>query len=234
VFDADNYRHDRERLTEAIYNTSLVESMFFASNWSAKFGRNDGTLYNNGDEPWYGGPLSATAAGPKYNMDPHKLYNSTSLLSDVTNLLQQFLGETLMEAWKQDFNRDQSTLFAGITTSRLRIVTSHGVGATLGALLLLSNLSMLHVYYTTRLVRRPLGLDQDPGKIEAAASLLLGDPFLRDKLDHIDTLSRDELSLRLEGYVLGMIGGKLRILRHEENDPSDEGWCILAYARSSL
>ncbi|KAH0367724.1 hypothetical protein KCU65_g4438, partial [Aureobasidium melanogenum] len=163
VFDTDIYHKTRERLPEASYNFSLMESTFFASNWSAKFGRNDGTLYNNGDDPWYGGPLSAIVAGPKYNMDFHRLYNSTSLLSDATSMLQQFLGETLMEAWKQDTNRDQATLAASVITSRPRIVASQGIGITLGLLLLLSGLLTSLVYYETRLSRRPLGLDQDPG-----------------------------------------------------------------------
>jgi hypothetical protein len=153
AFDVDKYDHDRKTLPEAFYNSSLVEHAFFTSSWAEKFGRNDGPLYNNGENPWYGGPLSAITAGPKYNMDPQSLYHSTSLLSDVTSLFQQFFGETLLDTWKQDMEQDLTASIAAVILTRTRIVASVGVGLSLGTLILLSGLMILTVLHKTRLVR---------------------------------------------------------------------------------
>ncbi|CAD0087627.1 unnamed protein product [Aureobasidium vineae] len=217
VFDVEDYKRKRKLMPDTEYNSSTMESAFFSSSWSDKFGRNDGILYNNGDEPWYGGPLSVISAGPKYDTDSHRIYNSTSLLRDAKNLLQQFLGEMLMDKWKQRANEDTATSTAEVTTSKSRVVANKDVGITLAILLLLSGMAILHAFYTTRVAQRPLGLYQDPGKIEAVATLILGDSVLREQLSDTDVLSQECISLRLEGYVLSMIRGRLQILRHEDD-----------------
>jgi hypothetical protein len=215
AFDVDKYNLDRKTLPETLYNSSLVEHAFFTSSWAEKFGRNDGPLYNNGENPWYGGPLSAITAGPKYNMDPQSLYNSTSLLSDVTSLFQQFFGETLLDSWKQDMEQDLAASNAAVILTRTRIVASVGVGLSLGTLILLSGLMILTVLHKTRLVRRPLNLYQDPGKIESGAALLLGHSMLREKLCNTDLLLQDSV-LKLDGYVLTVVSGRLNVIALEE------------------
>ncbi|THY47054.1 hypothetical protein D6C97_08111 [Aureobasidium pullulans] len=101
MFDVDDYYRTRRPLSEEALNPSSIEQAFFASGWSERFGRNPGSLYNNADGPWYGGPLSAIAAGHRYNEDPRKLQNLTSLLPDMKAMFQQFFGEKLLESWTQ-------------------------------------------------------------------------------------------------------------------------------------
>lgn len=217
-FDAEDYKRCRELIPDDIYDSTVMEDAFFSSDWSKKFGRNDGTLLNNGEEPWYGGPLAAIAAGSSYNTSADKLYNSTSLLSDASGLLQQFFGEKLMEGWKQDASEVSGYLnfgVAAVTTSRLRILANKSAEITLALLLLVSGILILYVSHKTRLTRRPLGLYQDPGKIEAAATLLLEDEQLREQFRNVDKLSQNDIASRLNGYVLGMARGKLQILRRE-------------------
>ncbi|KAI4726287.1 hypothetical protein E4T49_05920 [Aureobasidium sp. EXF-10728] len=217
VFDIEDYKRKRKLMPATEYNSSLVESAFYSSSWSDKFGRNDGTLYNNGDEPWYGGPLAVISAGPKYDTDSQRVYNSTSLLTDAKNLLQQFLGEMLIDEWKQQANQDTAIFTAEITTSRSRVVANKDVGITLAFLLLLSGVAILQVFYTTRVAQRPLGLYQDPGKIEAVAALLSGDSHLSEKLQSTDVLSQKCMESGLGGLVLNMTRGKLKILRRGDD-----------------
>lgn len=231
-FDTGDYRQRRELIDNNTYDSTLMENAFFNSDWSGKFGRNDGTLFNNGEEPWYGGPLSAISAGPSYNLSAGKLYNSTSLLSDATGLLQQFFGETLMEEWKQDASEQSDYLafgVAAITTSKSRILASKSIGISLGILLLISGILILYVSHQTRLMRRPLGLYQDPGKIEAAAALLLEDVQLRKQFRNVDRMPQNYIASRLDRYVLGMAGGKLKILRREEKDTHNGMHHIIQY-----
>ncbi|THW46877.1 hypothetical protein D6D21_03706 [Aureobasidium pullulans] len=106
MFDVDDYYRTRRPLSEEALNPSSIEQAFFASGWSERFGRNPGSLYNNADGPWYGGPLSAIAAGHRYNEDPRKLQNLTSLLPDMKAMFQQFFGEKLLESWTQSVDRE--------------------------------------------------------------------------------------------------------------------------------
>jgi hypothetical protein len=232
-FDVEDYKRRRTPISHDIYNSTTMENTFFNAGWPERFGRNDGPLFNNGEEPWYGGPLAAIAAGPNYNTSAGKLYNSTSLQSDATGLLQQFFGELLMEGWKQDASEKSGHLgfgVAAVTTSRSRILGNKSIGIALGILLLVSTLLVLHVCYMTRLVRRPLGLYQDPGKIEAAAGLLLEDIYLRKKLQKVDRLPQKDISVRLEGCVLGMTRGKLEILRHGDENVRDGMYRLASFS----
>ncbi|KAI4718179.1 hypothetical protein E4T48_05639 [Aureobasidium sp. EXF-10727] len=217
VFDVEDYRRKRKLMPVTEYNSSLMESVFFSSSWSDKFGRNDGTLYNNGDEPWYGGPLAVISAGPKYDTDSQRIYNSTSLVTDAKSLLQQYLGEMLMDEWKQQANQDTATFTAEVTTSRSRVVANKDVGTILAILLLLSGIAILHVFFTTRVAQRPLGLYQDPGKIEAVAALLSRDSHLLEHLRGTDVLFQKRMDLRLGKHVLSMDRGKLGILRRGDD-----------------
>jgi hypothetical protein len=236
-FDVEDYKRHRTPVSHDDYYSTTMENAFFGSDWSGRFGRNDGTLFNNGEEPWYGGPLAAIAAGPRYNTSAGQLYNSTTLRSDATGLLQQFLGEMLMEGWKQDASEDSGYLVSGvaaITTSRPRILGDKSIGITLGTLLLFSTLLVLHVCHMTRLTRRPLGLSQDPGTIETAAALLLEDVHLRKMLDKVDRLPQEDISSRLERCVLGMTRGKLEILRHEIENVRDGMYRLASSSQSHL
>ena len=140
-----------------------------------------------------------------------------------------------MEGWKQgasahpaDFEVDN----AAVIVPRSRILVSKSSGITLGVLLLLSTMLILHVFYMTRLVRRPLGLYQDPGKIESAAALLLEDDHLKQRLLNVDRLPQKHLDSRLDGCVLGMTSGKLVILSREDRNLRD-GMCRLTFSSMS-
>jgi hypothetical protein len=235
-FDTEQYKQRRELISDNTFDPTLMEDAFFGSGWSDRFGRNDGTLFNNGDEPWYGGPLAAIAAGPKYDTDVNRLYNSTSLLSDASGLLQQSFGEIVMERWKQDTSDGPGYLgfgVAGIITSRSRVTSSKSVGITLGILLFLSWCLILRVSYTTRLARRPLGLYQDPGKIEAAAALLLEDNRLKERFCNTDRVPQEHISSGLDELVLGMINGRLAVLRQEDESVRD-GMYRLAFLSNTM
>ncbi|TIA71978.1 hypothetical protein D6C76_07067 [Aureobasidium pullulans] len=140
MFDVDDYYRTRRPLSEEALNSSSIEQAFFASGWSERFGRNPGSLYNNADGPWYGGPLSAIAAGHRYNEDPRKLQNLTSLLPDMKAMFQQFFGEKLLESWTQSLDREFAIPDAKVTVTKARIIASEDVGFSLAVLLLCSGL----------------------------------------------------------------------------------------------
>jgi hypothetical protein len=182
-FSAETYKKCREPVSHDVFDATSMEDAFFRADWPKKIGHNDGSLFKNGEEPWYSGPLATIAAGPDYNLSVDKLHNSTSLTLDANGLFQQYFGEVLMETWKQDAfgNAAYSSIDEGVTTTfRSRIVINKSVGIILATLLLLSALLVLHVALMTRLPLRPLGLSEDPIKIEAAAALLLGNAHKLD------------------------------------------------------
>ncbi|KAL2028246.1 hypothetical protein VTO58DRAFT_110934 [Aureobasidium pullulans] len=203
-------------LSEEALNPSSTEQAFFASGWSERFGRNPGSLYNNADAPWYGGPLSAIAAGHRYNEDPRKLQNLTSLLPDMKAMFQQFFGEKLLESWTQSVDREFAIPDAKVTVTKARIIASEDVGFPLAVLLLCSGLLISRVAYLTRLERRPLNLSQEPGKIESTAALILGDSVLRELLCNSDKLSQETLSSRLKGCVLGVTRGQIFVMSNSD------------------
>ncbi|TIA16947.1 hypothetical protein D6C81_05754 [Aureobasidium pullulans] len=216
MFDVDDYYRTRRPLSEEALNPSSIEQAFFASGWSEKFGRNPGSLYNNADGPWYGGPLSAIAAGHRYNEDPRKLQNLTSLLPDMKAMFQQFFGEKLLENWTQSVDREFAIPDAKVTVTKARIIASEDVGFPLAVLLLCSGLLISGVAYLTRLERRPLNLSQEPGKIESTAALILGDSVLRELLCNSDKLSQETLSSGLKGCVLGVTRGQIFVMSNSD------------------
>jgi hypothetical protein len=241
-FSVETYKKRRKPVSGDIFDGTSMEDAFFSAGWPGKFGRNDVMLFNDGEEPWYGGPLAAIAVGPNYNTSADKLYNSTSLTFDANGLFQQYFGEVLREIWKQDAIEDDA-VYSGIsdgvtTTSRSRIVSNKSVGITLATLLLLSALLVLHVALMTRLSLRPLGLKEDPSKIEAAAALLLDDTAWKERLYDLDQMPQKYISSRLDGYVLRMTSGKLELLSQGENvrdsmcEPIPMKWFPLTYAGS--
>ncbi|THY01364.1 hypothetical protein D6D03_05878 [Aureobasidium pullulans] len=216
MFDVDDYYRTRRPLSEEALNPSSIEQAFFASGWSERFGRNPDSLYNNADAPWYGGPLSAIAAGHRYNEDPRKLQNLTSLLPDMKAMFQQFFGEKLLESWTQSVDREFSIPDAKVTVTKARIIASEDVGFPLAVLLLCSGLLISGVAYLTRLERRPLNLSQEPGKIESTAALILGDSVLRELLCNTDKLSQGILSSGLKGCVLGVTRGQIFVMSNSD------------------
>ncbi|THX54559.1 hypothetical protein D6D06_05427 [Aureobasidium pullulans] len=216
MFDVDDYYRTRRPLSEEALNPPSIEQAFFASGWSERFGRNPGSLYNNADGPWYGGPLSAIAAGHRYNEDPRKLQNLTSLLPDMKAMFQQFSGEKLLESWTQSVDREFAIPDAKVTVTKARIIASEDVGFPLAVLLLCSGLLISGVAYLTRLERRPLNLSQEPGKIESTAALILGDSVLRELLCNSDKLSQETLSSGLKGCVLGVTRGQIFVMSNSD------------------
>ncbi|THZ06847.1 hypothetical protein D6C93_01292 [Aureobasidium pullulans] len=216
MFDVDDYYRTRRPLSEEALNSSSIEQAFFASGWSERFGRNPGSLYNNADGPWYGGPLSAIAAGHRYNEDPRKLQNLTSLLPDMKAMFQQFFGEKLLESWTQSVDRDLAIPDAKVTVTKARIIASEDVGFPLAVLLLCSGLLISGVAYLTRLERRPLNLSQEPGKIESTVALILGDSVLRELLCNSDKLSQETLSSGLKDCVLGVTRGQIFVMSNSD------------------
>ncbi|KAI5198770.1 hypothetical protein E4T39_06562 [Aureobasidium subglaciale] len=198
TFDQQESFRNRQLLDPSVYNISQLRESFFSSNWTARF------LTSGSEAPVFDGPLISIAASSKYNSDPARLINSTTLPQEANRIYQQFLGEMLLAALSRGLEKSAETVLGKLVVLERRIVVNTGFGIALTTIMLISSVCVVLVAYFTSLERRVLNLIQDPGTISAATALVSADPNVRAAFETTDTLSQEALAevLRKQRYIL--------------------------------
>jgi hypothetical protein len=216
TFDQDEHLKNRRLLDSAVYNVSQLQDSFFSSNWSTHF------LDFGQSTSVFGGPLTSIAAGEKYSNNITKVFASSSLPQEANELYQQFLGEMVLTSLSLRDEQNVETVPGQRVTFQRRIVVSVSIGLALAAIMSISSICVLLVAHYTRLSRRALNLDQDPGTISAATLLISASQDVRAAFADTDQLSQEALSHRIGRQKYVLTHGSL-FLVDQDNDDRREG-----------
>ena len=161
-FDQTAFNQSKVELQAGKFNVSSFESAFYSDNWTKRLN----TSYYG---TWMG---PAAVLGAQYDYDAEAMMNDPLLLSKAQQVKQRFFGEGLITAFSKVAEQGSTLMGGEVARTRNRIVASFGIGITIGTLLLCTSMMVLLVFYFSRLSRRPLNLDRDPGSAAAVSSLL--------------------------------------------------------------
>ena len=126
---------------------------------------------------------------------------------------QRFFGEALHAALFSVGTKNTEKIVAQVTVTKMRLLVEHWIGITLGVIFLTSAAMVALVFYYSRLQRRSLSLNQDPGPIAAVVSMISQDALIGDNFKGFDRLPEDSLKIILGPTMFGMINGQLVVKR---------------------
>ncbi|CZR68661.1 uncharacterized protein PAC_18560 [Phialocephala subalpina] len=183
-------------------NFTMFDDAFFSNYWMDK-------LNVSGQGRSYVGPALPLAA--MYGYDVDAMLDDQEIVMKAQQVAQRFFGESVLAAYGKSTPVTSPSLLGSTTKSKQRIVASFGIGATLAVILLGTSILTALVFYHSRLSRRPLNLDRDPGPAAAVTSLLkleatsshfrgldrLPDVLIRKKLEAL-TFALDRGSLMVD------------------------------------
>ena len=184
-------------------NRTSFENSFYSNGWLSKLNYSTfGTFL---------GPAVVLAAEYNYSIDA--MLQATSLVSKAQQLQQRFLGEALL-ATIPKLEIDSPGALAGTTvTTEERIIAGFGFGLTLAVLLFCTSVMVLLILYYSRLSRRPLNLDRDPGSAAAVASLL-SHPGTWSYFEGLERMPAALLSNHLRYVEFELDNGRLLVSQH--------------------
>lgn len=185
------FKANRKLMDQSHDNIRGLQTAFYTPSWSSK-------LLGSGNYS-FAGPLLSLAASKAYNNTPAQMADRSHLLQQATKLYQQFLGEVISSTIAPSVGQgpaNQSLIGRIMYTERLIVVNS-AFRKALAIILILSGGFLSVVAYTTRIHRRALGIENDPGQIATVACLLVKDERTRRILEGLDRCSRTDLDRKL-------------------------------------
>jgi hypothetical protein len=197
------FEEKRVAIAVDVFNRTSFENSFYSNGWLSKLNYSTfGTFL---------GPAVVLAAEYNYSIDA--MLQATSLVSKAQQLQQRFLGEALL-ATIAKAGIDSPGVLAGTTvTTEERIIAVFGFGLTLAILLTFTSAMVLLILYYSRLSRRPLNLDRDPGSAAAVASLL-SHPGTRSYFEGLERMPAALLSNHLRNAEFELDNGSLLVAQH--------------------
>jgi hypothetical protein len=166
TFDETAFNQSKVELQPSDFNVSSFESAFYSDTWIKKLN----TSYYG---TWMG---PAAALGAQYDYNVEAMMSDPLLLNKAQQVEQRFFGEGLMTAFSKAAAQGSTSTDGKIIAAKDRVVASFGIGVTMGVLFLFTSMMVVLISYYSRLSRRPLNLDRDPGSAAAMSSLLKDAP----------------------------------------------------------
>ena len=209
--DDEAFNRLKVQLDSTTLSLDDFETQFLDSNWAAYYQSpvdND----NVNALPSLGGPLALLAAtlGDTWS-DNDPIFNPTDLLRQARRIKQRFFGEAL-QAVLMSLPKDNSQkIVAQVTVTKTRLLVGHWVGIALGIIFLTSAALIILTFYYSRLHRRFLNLDRDPGSTAAVVSMLSQDALIGKCFRGFDRLPESSMKTILGPTVFSMVDGQLVI-----------------------
>lgn len=211
--DDDGFNRTKVDLDSSTIDLRSFETQFLDLRWANYF-RNPDKVLSIYDEYSIrlslGGPLillAATMADPGSDLDP--IFDAPGFLDQARRVKQRFFGEALHAAFFSVGTKNVEKIVAQVTVTKMRLLVEHWIGITLGVILLTSAAMVALVFYYSRLQRRPLSLNQDPGSIAAVVSMISQDALIGDNFKGFDRLPEDSMKTILGPTMFGMVNGQL-------------------------
>lgn len=199
-FDEREFVRTRSSMTSDIFNTAAFTNSFFSSSWGNYLNQVQGDKYRKVP---FGGPVVVLAA--KNNFSTVDMLSHPDLTSRLALIQQRALGEAL----QGQFQKLQTRNINGLITRRSRrIIVVQTVAVILEVVIFLILCLFLGTLYSTRLDRRPLGVDHDVAYIDTVASLVSHDTR---SLHRIATSLRSENVHTLHNVVFSIRRGRLEV-----------------------
>ena len=211
--DDDGFNRTKVDLDSSTIDLRSFRTQFLDLRWANYFRPPDEVLSisdNYSIRLSLGGPLillAATIANPRSNLDP--IFDAPGFLDQARRVKQRFFGEALHAAFFSLGTTNAEKIFAQVTVTKMRLLVEHWIGITLGVILLTSAAMVALVFYYSRLQRRPLSLNQDPGSIAAVVSMISQDALIGDSFKGFDRLPEDSMKTILGPTIFGMVNGQL-------------------------
>ena len=209
--DEDSFSRAKLDLNSSNIDLHSFEAQFLDSRWATYF-KPPGDVSDTGGEygTSLGGPLIllvATVVDPRSDLDP--IFHAEGLLDQARRVKQGFFGEALQAVFVSGGKQNVQKIGAQVTASKTRLLVGHSIGVTLGNILLVSAAMVALAFYCSRLGRRPLNLNRDPGSTAAVVSMIPQDAFIRDYFRGFDRLPEDSMKTILGPTMFGMVNGQL-------------------------
>ncbi|KAJ2996583.1 hypothetical protein NUW58_g920 [Xylaria curta] len=213
--DEEQYHANRKSIPPAIANLSTFQDAFLSPDWSIHLSADDITKYTNQRRPIFFGPGNLLAA--LYDFSPGRMgANSIEQRRNITQRLKRrFFGELLLDCFANNQIHDPTKILGVIATNPRRLVVASVVAITLEVVLIVIIALLLAVFITTRLNRRPLGLEADPASTMSMAKMLSDESVTIQSFLNIPTSNAGETKSTSLKYQYEIQRGKLCLLHQE-------------------
>lgn len=164
--------------------------------------------------------LAATIIDPV--SDPGPLVDAAGLLDQARRVKQRFFREALQAVFVSVGKKNAHKIVAQVRATKTRLLVEHWIGISLGVILLASAAIIALAFYCSRLRRRPLNLDQDPGSTAAVVAMMCPDAPIGSCFRGLDRLPEHSMKTMIGTTMFGMVKGQL-VVKCDERAPARDG-----------
>lgn len=200
-FNEQTFNKSTKTIPPANLNFTAFDEAFFNNYWMTKL--NSSMLGSS----WVGPALPLAA---KYAYDVQAMLDDQDLIPKAQQVAQHFFGESVLAGFGKSTPLSSPALSGMTTKDKQRIAASFGIGITLAAILFGTAILTLLVFYHSRLSRRPLNLDRDPGPATSMTSLLKRETT-SSHFQGLDRLPAALIKRRLESLTFALDRGSLMV-----------------------
>ena len=231
--DEESFNRTKVDMDSSTIDLRSFETQFLDPKW-ATFFQPPGDDEATGAEfrPSLGGPLIllvATIVDPRSRLDP--LFNAKGLLDQARRVKQRFFGEALQAVFVSVGKQNAHNFVTQVTATETRLLVGHWIGITLGGILLTSAVMVALAFYCSRLGRRSLNLNRDPGSTAAVVSMIVQDAVICDYFRGFDRLPEDSIKTILGPTIFGMFNGQLVFRGDKTTQTANSGSLFTQEAR---
>ncbi|PVH86048.1 hypothetical protein DL98DRAFT_450848 [Cadophora sp. DSE1049] len=201
-FDEAAFQRSRLPIDIDIINITAFHESFFSANWNDYL--RPPIVETRPDS---GGPANLLAA--TYDFDITGIMKDPGFAARAQRIKQYSFGQAIQSAL-QDISQT-SPVEGDIIMRKRRIVVSVAVAFTLEVVLGLATFLLMVAFWTSRRVRRPLGLSQDVGVSNTVASLVAAQYKISQDLHDISRMSAQQAKEALSRYSYTISQGALRM-----------------------
>ena len=162
------------------------------------------------DKRCLGGPfilLAATSIDPASDLELP--VDAAGLLNQARRVKQRFLGEALQAVFVSVGKQNAQKIVAQVSATKTRLLVQNWIGITLGVVLLTSAAMIALAFFCSRLTRRPLNLNQDPGSTAAVVAMISADTPVGNCFRGLDRLLEHAMKTIIGTTMFGMVNGQL-------------------------